>query len=196
MRPDPDSWRVDMSTGFNPARIESEVGRGDEIPPLEEWNPEFCGDIDMRIASDGQWFYEGSPIGRPAMVKMFSRVLWKEGDQYFLKTPVEKVGIQVDDVPFQVISVEHEVGEKGPEMIFTTSTGDRVRADAEHPIRVETDPATKEPRPYLMIRFGMEGRIGRNLFYQLVELARMVHHKHSTELVVDSAGESFSLGSL
>lgn len=185
-----------MSTSFNPANIEREAGAGTDIPPLDEWNPDFCGDIDMRIARDGQWYYEGSPIGREAMVRMFSRVLWKEGDKYFLKTPVEKVGIQVEDVPFQVIKVEHEMGDKGPEMVFTTSTGDRVRADAEHPIRVETDRHSKEPRPYLMIRFGMEGRIGRNLFYQLVELARMVEHKHSTELVVESAGEIFSLGEL
>lgn len=185
-----------MSGAFDPSSIEKEVGSGSGVPPLESWNPEFCGDIDMRIARDGRWYYEGSPIGRESMVRMFSRVLWKEGDKYFLKTPVEKVGIQVEDVPFQVTQVEHEVGEKGPEMVFTTSTGDRVCADAEHPIRVETDPVTKEPRPYLMIRFGMEGRIGRNIFYQLVELARMVEHKHSTELVVASAGETFSLGEL
>lgn len=185
-----------MSKSFKPADIVKEIGTGSDIPPLETWHPDFCGDIDMRIASDGRWFYQGSPIGREAMVKMFSRVLWKEGDQYFLKTPVEKVGIQVDDVPFQVIQVEHEVGDKGPELMFTTSTGDRVRADAEHPLRVEVDPVTKEPRPYLMIRFGMEGRIGRNAYYQLVELARMVQNPHSTELVVDSAGEVFSLGSL
>ncbi len=185
-----------MSGSFNPSNIEREVPDGTGIPPLEKWDPDFCGDIDMRIARDGQWYYEGSPIGREAMVRMFSRVLWKEGDKYFLKTPVEKVGIQVEDAPFQVIQVEHEVGEKGPEMVFTTSTGDRVRADAEHPIRVETDPKTKEPRPYLMVRFGMEGRIGRNLFYQLVEFARIKEHKHSTELVVDSAGETFSLGTL
>lgn len=185
-----------MSGAFDPSSIEKEVGDGSGIPPLENWNPEFCGDIDMRIARDGRWYYEGSPIGREAMVRMFSRVLWREGDKYFLKTPVEKVGIDVEDVPFQVIQVEHEMGEQGPEMIFTTSVGDRIRADAEHPIRVETDPATKEPRPYLMIRFGMEGRIGRNIFYQLVELAHMVEHKHSTELVVESAGESFSLGQL
>lgn len=185
-----------MSGTFDPSSIAKEVGAGSVIPPLESWNPEFCGDIDMRITRDGRWYYEGSPIGREAMVKMFSRVLWKEGDKYFLKTPAEKVGIQVEDVPFQVIQVAHEMGEKGPEMIFTTSVGDRVRADAEHPIRVETDPVTKEPKPYLMIRFGMEGRIGRNLFYQLVELGRMVERKHSTELVIDSAGEVFSLGEL
>ncbi|GAA0788600.1 DUF1285 domain-containing protein [Marinobacterium sediminicola] len=185
-----------MSGSFDPAALGQQLKGQEGIPPLEKWNPEFCGDIDMRIARDGRWYYQGSPIGREAMVKMFSRVLWKEGDQYFLKTPVEKVGIQVDDVPFQVVDVEHAKGEQGVELIFTTSTGDRVRADAEHPIRVEIDPETKEPSPYLMIRFGMEGLIGRNLFYQLVELARMVKHKHGTELVVDSAGETFSLGEL
>ena len=185
-----------MSGSFDPATLGQQLKGQEGIPPLEQWNPEFCGDIEMRIARDGRWYYQGSPIGREAMVKMFARVLWKEDDQYFLKTPVEKVGIQVDDVPFQVVGVEHEQGEKGAELVFTTSTGDRVRADAEHPIRVEVDPDTGEPSPYLMIRFGMEGRIGRNLFYQLVELARMVERPDVTELVVDSAGETFSLGTL
>ncbi|MBV0932977.1 DUF1285 domain-containing protein [Marinobacterium weihaiense] len=185
-----------MSTTFDPAAVSQQLEGEATIPPLASWNPEFCGDIDMKIARDGRWYYEGSPIGREAMVKMFSRILWKEGDRYFLKTPVEKVGIQVEDAPFQVIGVEHEIGDRGPELIFTTATGDRVRADAEHPLRVEVDPRTKEPSPYLMIRFGMEGRIGRNLFYQLVELGRMVQHGRTTELVVDSAGETFSLGEL
>lgn len=185
-----------MSGGFDPAALGQQLKGQEGIPPLEQWNPEFCGDIDMRIARDGRWYYEGSPIGREAMVRMFSRVLWKEGDKYFLKTPVEKVGIQVEDVPFQVVSVEHEMGAKGVEMVFTTSTGDRVRADAEHPIRVEFDRKTQEPTPYLMIRFGMEGRISRNVYYQMVELGRLVEHKHSTELVMDSAGETFSLGEL
>ncbi|MBA4501287.1 DUF1285 domain-containing protein [Marinobacterium marinum] len=185
-----------MSGDFDPAALGKQLQGQDGIPPLEQWNPEFCGDIDMRIARDGRWYYQGSPIGREAMVNMFSRVLWKEDGRYFLKTPVEKVGIQVDDVPFQVVSVEHVRGDRGIELVFTTSTGDRVRADAEHPIRVAVDPETREPSPYLMIRFGMEGRIGRNLFYQLVELARMVQHGGRTELVVDSAGEQFSLGEL
>jgi len=185
-----------MSTPFDPAQLGQQLKDEAGIPPLEKWNPEFCGDIDMRIAADGRWFYEGSPIGREAMVKMFARVLWREGDKYFLKTPVEKVGIQVDDVPFFVTQVAHQTGKKGPELIFTTSTGDRVRADAEHPIRVETDSKSGEPSPYLMVRFGMEGKLARNLFYQLVELARMVETSRGTELVVDSAGEVFSLGRL
>jgi len=185
-----------MSTPFDPSSLGRHLQGESEIPPLEKWNPPFCGDIDMRIAADGRWFYEGSPIGREAMVKMFSRVLWREGDRYFLKTPVEKVGIQVDDVPFFVTQVERRKGEKGIELIFTTSAGDRVRADAEHPIRVETDRKTGEPSPYLMIRFGMEGKLARNLFYQRVELGRVIHDKKGSELVVDSAGKVFSLGRL
>ena len=183
-----------MSKTFDPARLGQQLEDSTGIPPLEQWNPEFCGDIDMRITTDGRWLYEGSPIGREAMVRMFSRILWREGDRYFLKTPVEKVGIQVDDVPFLVTRVETQTGDKGEELIFTTSTGDRVRADAEHPIRVETDPETGEPSPYLMIRFGMEGRIVRSLFYQLVEQGRLAEHPDGTELVIDSAGETFSLG--
>jgi hypothetical protein len=185
-----------MSTTFDPTQLGQQLKGEAQIPPLEKWNPAFCGDIDMRIAADGRWFYEGSPIGREALVKMFSRVLWREGDRYFLKTPVEKVGIQVDDAPFFVTEVEQQTGTAGPELIFTTSTGDRVRADAEHPIRVETDPETGEPSPYLMIRFGMEGKLARNLFYQLVESARTVESAGGSELVVDSGGEIFSLGRL
>ena len=183
-----------MSTPFDPSRLEQQIDGDSGIPPLEKWNPEFCGDIDMRITEGGRWLYEGSPMGREAMVRMFSRILWKEGDRYFLKTPVEKVGIQVDDVPFYVIQAERHQGDQGDELIFTTSTGDRVRADAEHPIRVETHPVTGEPSPYLMIRFGMEGRLARNLFYQLVEMGRLKEDATGSELVIDSAGETFSLG--
>ena len=163
------------------------------LPPLDKWNPAFCGDIDMRIAQDGRWFYQGGEIKRPAMVKMFSRILWKEGDQYFLKTPVEKVGIQVDDVPFQVISVERL--DQTPSILrFKTATGEVVDAGIEHPIRVVTDANTGEPSPYLMIRQGMEGRIQRSVFYQLAEWAEPMATSEGQAWVIYSQGEAFSLG--
>ncbi|GGO79719.1 hypothetical protein GCM10011348_14690 [Marinobacterium nitratireducens] len=170
---------------------------GDGIPPLERWNPDFCGDIDMRIARDGTWYYCGSPIGRKAMVRMFSRVLWPEAGSYFLKTPVEKVGIRVDDLPFQVVNLELREGPFGQELHFTTTTDDHIVAGPEHRIRVTQDPQTGEPAPEIEVRFGMSGRIHRNLFYQLVDMAATEPAAGGgDELVVYSLGERFSLGHL
>ena len=184
--------------GFDLAAASKQIeqGSGEGIPPLEKWNPEFCGDIDMRIARDGSWFYNGTPIGRPAMVKMFSRVLWQEAGQFFLKTPVEKVGIQVDDAPFLFIAVESRQGEQGPELVFSSKTDDVVVAGPDHPLRVEVDPDSEEPSPYLAVRFGMEGLIGRSVFYQLVELAEERVLDGVPHLMLQSQGEWFSLGNL
>ncbi|GGB95885.1 hypothetical protein GCM10011352_22480 [Marinobacterium zhoushanense] len=165
------------------------------IPPLERWNPDFCGDIDMRIARDGTWYHEGTPIGRKAMVKMFSRILWQENGSYFLKTPVEKVGIQVDDLPFLLIDLEVIKGEQGVELHFTSSTDDHIVAGPEHPLRMTENSETGEPEPALAVRFGMSGRINRNVFYQLVELAHTEPCADGgEELVVYSQGERYSLG--
>lgn len=180
-------------TVSSPESLLKQINTDLPLPPVEKWNPAFCGDIDMRIAQDGRWFYQGGEIKRPAMVKMFSRILWKEGDQYFLKTPVEKVGIQVDDVPFQVISVER-LNQEPITLRFTTATGDVIDAGEEHPIRVETDPLTGEPSPYLMIRHGMEGRIQRAVFYQLAEWAEAIETASGIEWVVSSQSKRFSLG--
>lgn len=171
--------------------------QGDGIPPLERWNPDFCGDIDMRIARDGTWYYCGSPIGRKAMVRLFSRVLWLEDGAYYLKTPVEKVGIRVDDLPFQIVGLEVREGPFGEELHFTSSTDDHIVAGPDHPIRVIEDPETGEPAPSLDVRFGMAGRIHRNLFYQLVDMARTEPAEGGgEELVVYSRSERFSLGRL
>nr|WP_240722507.1 DUF1285 domain-containing protein [Poseidonocella sp. HB161398] len=138
-------------------------------PPVHLWNPPFCGDIDMRIARDGTWFYMGTPIGRPAMVKLFSSILKKEGDAYFLVTPVEKVGIQVDDAPF--VAVDFAVSGEGADQVltFTTHVGDVVAAGPDNPIRVEMG-EDGEPAPYVHVRAGLEALIDRKSFYRLVEL--------------------------
>lgn len=183
--------------GFDLTAVSKNIQeQGDQLPPLEKWNPEFCGDIEMRIARDGTWFYGGTPIGRPAMVKLFSRVLWMEDGQYFLKTPVEKVGIDVDDVPFLFVSVEQREGEQGPELVFTSKTDDVVVAGETYPIRVEHCDQTGEPSPYIAVRFGMEGLIARNVFYELVELADEREIDGEQHLVIESQGKVFSLGSL
>ncbi|MEO0388141.1 MAG: DUF1285 domain-containing protein, partial [Pseudomonadota bacterium] len=136
------------------------------LPPVERWNPPFCGDLDMRIAADGTWFYLGTPIGRPALVKLFSSILKREGDDYFLVTPVEKVGIKVDDAPFVAVDFDRE----GGRLVFNTQVGDRVPAGPDHPIRVTRDSATEEPRPYILVRRNLEALIDRKSFYRLVEL--------------------------
>ncbi|MBR9885139.1 MAG: DUF1285 domain-containing protein [Oceanospirillales bacterium] len=183
-------------SGFDLSNLSRDIDPQEEkIPPLEKWNPEFCGDIDMRIARDGTWFHEGTPIGRKPMVKMFSRVLWQEDGRYFLKTPVEKVGIQVDDLPFLFVDLEVVEGDKGQELHFRSSTDDHVVAGPEHPLVVTQNSDTDQPEPALLVRFGMYGRINRNVFYRLVEMATPEPcTEGGEELVLYSSGERFSLG--
>ena len=146
-----------------------------DLPPVHLWNPPFCGDLDMRIARDGTWFYEGTPIGRPALVKMFSSILKKENENYFLVTPVEKVGIVVDDVPFLAIDFTSEDTGLDQVLTFTTQTDDVAVASTENPIRIERDSETGEPSPYILIRGNLEALIDRKSFYRLVDLG--THHE-------------------
>jgi len=142
-------------------------GRG--LPPVESWDPPFCGDLDMRIARDGTWFYLGTPIGRPELVRLFSTIIRRDGDDYFLVTPVEKVGITVDDAPF--VAVDFDPVEGG--LRFVTNVGDAVVAGVDHPIRVERDPQTGEPSPYILIRRNLEALIDRKSFYRLVDIGEI-----------------------
>ena len=144
------------------------------LPPVHLWNPPFCGDLDMRIARDGTWFYQGTPIGRPALVKLFASILKKEGDKYFLVTPVEKVGITVDDAPFLAIDFEATGAGTDQILTFTTQVGDTAVASADLPIRVVRDADTGEPSPYVLIRTNLEALIDRKSFYRLVDLG--AHH--------------------
>mgnify|MGYP003690824441 CR=1 FL=1 len=150
----------------NIAASVSAATRGKGLPPVYLWNPPFCGDLDIRIARDGTWFYLGTPIGRPALVKLFSSILKKEAGKYYLVTPVEKVGIQVDDAPFVAVDVDHRDGD----LHFTTQVGDTMIAGPDHPIRVERDPETGEPAPYVLVRSNLEALIDRKSFYRLVDL--------------------------
>jgi hypothetical protein len=133
-------------------------------PPVHLWNPPFCGDIDMRIAADGTWFYMGTPIGRTALVRLFAGVLKREGDRFFLVTPVEKVGIIVDDAPFVATDFRAE----GDRLVFLTNVGDEVAAGPDDPLRFAMTDG--EPRPYVHVRRGLEALIDRKTFYRLVEL--------------------------
>ena len=144
------------------------------LPPVHLWNPPFCGDLDMRIARDGTWVYQGTPIGRPGLVKLFSSILKREGGKYFLVTPVEKVGIVVDDAPFVAIDFEVQGEGEAQNLRFVTQVDDVAKAGPEHPIRVERDPETGEPAPYVLVRADLEALIDRKSFYRLVDLG--VHH--------------------
>lgn len=148
-------------------------------PPVHLWNPPFCGDLDMRIARDGTWFYLGTPIGRPGLVKLFSSILKREGGRYYLVTPVEKVGITVDDAPFVAVDFEAEGAGRAQRLTFVTGVEDRIVAGAEHPIRVVRDRRTGEPSPYVLVRADLEALIDRKSFYRLVELGQ--HEVHAGE---------------
>ncbi len=150
------------------ASINATKSRG--LPPVHLWNPPFCGDLDMRIARDGTWFYQGTPIGRPGLVKLFSSILKKEGEKYFLVTPVEKVGIIVDDAPFVAVDFDARGEGEDQRLTFVTHVEDRATASAENPIRVVRDPNTGEPSPYILMRSNLEALIDRKSFYRLVDL--------------------------
>lgn len=151
--------------------IARQVG-AQKYPPVNQWNPEFCGDMDMRIASDGTWFYMGTPIGRKEMVRLFSSILRHDEDgRYYLVTPVEKIGIQVDDAPLVAVAVNREGAGEDQVLTFRTQVGDLVAAGPDYPIRVETNAETGEPRPYVLVRDRLEALINRPVFYELVEMA-------------------------
>ncbi|WP_025128711.1 DUF1285 domain-containing protein [Pseudomonas sp. PH1b] len=164
------------------------------LPPVHLWNPDFCGDIDMRIARDGTWYYLGTPIGRKPMVKLFSTILRRDGDDYFLVTPVEKVGIKVDDAPFVAVTLEVEGQGESQVLRFSTNVDEQVQAAEQHPLRVLIDPVTQEPAPYILVRHNLEALVHRNVFYQLVELAQVRVINGQNWLGVWSCGVFFPIG--
>ena len=155
------------------ASIKAAKTRG--LPPVETWNPPFCGDIDMEIRRDGTWFYEGTPIGRPGLVKLFASILIREEDNYFLVTPVEKVGIRVQDAPFIAVDFEASGEGEAQRLTFTTNLENISVAGSDAPLRFVRDPDTGEPSPYVRVRRNLEALIDRKSFYRLVDLG--VHHE-------------------
>ena len=164
---------------------------------IERSDPVICGDLEMRIARDGTWFYHGSPIGRKPLVKLFASVLNRDEDGvYWLTTPVEKGRVDVDDAPFLAVEMT-VVGEgRAQTLRFRTTLDDEVTADGDHPLRVALHPATGEPSPYVLVRGRLEALISRSVFYELVE--RGVEEVVANEVLfgVWSAGRFFPLGSL
>ena len=142
----------------------------DKLPPVERWNPTHCGDSEMRIARDGTWYHQGSPIGRIAMVRLFSRILRREPDGgYVLVTPVEKLDIAVEDAPFVAVEMKAEGEGTAMRLAFRLNTGDLVTAGPNHALRFAT--GDDGPRPYLHVRAGLEALIARPVYYELAELA-------------------------
>ncbi len=166
-------------------------GRG--LPPVHLWNPPDCGDIDMRIASDGTWFYQKTPIGRAALVKLFASVLKREGDKYFLVTPVEKCGIAVDDAPFLAVELRVEETGAGRRLNFRTNVDDWVACGPEHALRFEPEPETGGLKPYLHVRRDLWAKVTRALFYDLVDLGEEREIAGERMFGVASEGEFFAM---
>lgn len=184
-------------TSFDPQSFSKAIPPVEGPAPVHLWDPPFCGDIDMRIARDGTWYYRGSPIGRDAMVRLFSSVLRRDGDRYFLVTPVEKLGITVEDCPFVAVAVEEREAEKAGEeqFVFRLNNGEQIPLDDDHPLSVDED-ADGSPHPVLRVREGLNALVRRNVFYELVErAAEQKRGDGSTVLVLCSSGRDFELGS-
>ncbi|MDJ0922701.1 MAG: DUF1285 domain-containing protein [Henriciella sp.] len=166
-----------------------------KLPPVHLWNPQHCGDIRMEIRKDGSWWHEGTRIGRERLVKLFSRILRKDPDgEIYLVTPYEKVIVHVEDAPFLAVRVDR-IGEPGRDQVlaFTTNLGDVTLAGPDAALRVETDPETLEPSPYVLVRSGLEAKLTRPAFYDLVNMAE-AHEGAANVLGVWSQGKFFELG--
>lgn len=162
-------------------------------PPVETWNPPFCGDIDMKIAADGTWFYQKTPIGRPALVKLFASILKREDDSYFLVTPVEKVGIVIEDAPFLAVELTIVRDTLGQRLRFRTNVDDIVDAGPGHALRFEPEPETGGLKPYLHVRRDLWAKVTRALFYDLVELGEELDIGGKAMFGVASNGEFFPM---
>lgn len=169
----------------------SRTGKGP--PPVEAWNPPFCGDLDMRIAADGTWFYLKTPIGRPALVKLFASVLKREGEKYFLVTPVEKCGISVDDAPF--LAVELNVGQSaaGRVLNFRTNVDDWIACGPQHALRFEPEAGTGGLKPYLHVRRDLWAKVTRALFFELVAFGEEREIDGKAMFGVTSMGQFFAM---
>jgi len=169
------------------------AGTGRRAPPVELWDPPFCGNLDMRIAADGTWFYLKTPIGRPALVKLFASVLKREGDDYFLVTPVEKCGIRVDDAPFLAVELKPEKGPSGQVLNFRTNVDEWVVCGPQHALRFDLEAGTGGLRPYLHVRRGLWAKVTRTLFFDLVDLGEEREIDGRAMFGVSSMGAFFAM---
>jgi hypothetical protein len=163
------------------------------LPPVERWNPAYCGELDLVIRRDGVWVHEGTPIGRAALVRLFSTVLKREGERYFLVTPVEKLGIRVEDAPFLAVLMRKEGEGAARKLVFTTNVGDDIVAGAENVIEYRRG-VDGRGAPYLHVRAGLWARIARAVFYDLVALGETREEGGAAAFGVRSDGAFFSFG--
>ncbi|MEM9014428.1 MAG: DUF1285 domain-containing protein [Pseudomonadota bacterium] len=159
------------------AELEDVSKRG--APPVDKWNPDYCGELDLVIKRDGVWIHEGTPIGRARLVRLFSTILKREGEKHFLVTPVEKLGIKVEDAPFLAVLLDIIGSGRNQRLNFTTNVGDIVTAGPDHRLQFRTE--SGEGRPYLDVRRGLEALVARSVYYALVEVAEH-HHMNGQEL--------------
>ena len=164
------------------------------LPPVDKWNPKFCGDIDMKIMRNGKWFYMGTEIKRPAMVKLFSGILRLDSDNfYYLVTPVEKVRISVEDAPFIATSLISENKDNINHLYFITNVNEKILLTKNNPLEIKINNITEEPSPYIFVRKNLKALISRSVFYELIELATKKNIDGKDCLVLASAGEVFKL---
>jgi len=182
-----------MPSTFDFEKIMSSMDKSGQLPPVDQWHPELCGDIDISIDHQGVWRHCGEEFSRREITVLFARILCREGNDYFLKTPVEKWRIQVADVPFYFIHCQQTDSAEGTQLSFISSTEDLVVLDAEHPLRIQLDQQSEEPSPYLYVRGAMEGKLSRSLYYQLVDLAQI--DEKEKKLYLQSSGQKIFLGS-
>ena len=163
------------------------------FPPVDKWNPPFCGDIDLKILRDGRWMYMGTEIKRPAMVRLFSTILRLDPDgEYYLVTPVEKVRIQVEDTPFLIVSMDKIKKENKTSLIFYTSLKDEIILTKKNPISIEVNDKN-EPSPYILVRNNLRGLISRSVYYELIEYAQERTIEDKNFLTIESNNEIFKM---
>lgn len=178
---------------MNLQTLTAELEKLDSDPPFDQWHPPYCGEIDMIIKADGSWWYMGSPIGREPLKKLFASVLLKEGNEYFLKTPAEKVKIQVEDAPFVVTQWHRHETEDGPAIEVVTNLDHRLVLSERNPLTVDMSDADY-PRPYVKMHRNLSVLVHRNVYYQWLDIATQVKKDGKDHLMITSGKHEFSLG--
>lgn len=189
-----DPQAITLSDLISTLQVEAGLEKPRSLPPVHLWNPAHCGDIGLEIRRDGSWWQEGVRFSREKLVRLFSTILRRDADGYYLVTPHEKVVVKVEDAPFAGVRVDrHESG--GHQVILvTTNVGDVVAVDEAHPLRVETDRQTGEPSTYVRVRGGLEARLGRPAWYELINWAEPDHGKSTMSVM--SSGVRFPVGEM
>jgi hypothetical protein len=188
----PDSASLALADLISTLQSEAGLEKPRSLPPVHLWNPAHCGDIGLEIRRDGSWWQSGVRFSREKLVRLFSTILRRDADGYYLVTPHEKVVVKVEDAPFMGVRVDRHESDGHQVILVTTNVGDVVAVDTEHPLRVETDPRTGEPSTYVRVRGGLEARLARPPYYELVSWA--VPDRDTSTMRVMSSGVGFPVG--